>query len=267
MSVLDFKSQASTKMLYRAFFTPSRYRVKPVEQAILDQGTQFRLAFPGGKLTLTTWGSDSDPAVLLMHGWAGSSAQMTGFVRTLLYGGFRVIAYDQPAHGDSDGQTTNILEIAQSMDLISETFGKFEAVIAHSFGALATTYSIVLGNFTPPSKLVYLGAFNRAADTLPRFQATEQLPETMVHPLRRMIDRKLGPDVLRTINHDELARHLHIPGLMFHDRSDNVTPADDSRAIAKTWSQVRYIETNGMGHHGALHSRKIHEQVLSFLMR
>jgi len=265
MSVLDFESQASTKRLYRAFFTPSRYRVKPAEQAILDQGTRSRLAFPGGELTLTSWGSDSDPAVLLMHGWGGSSAQMTGFVRSLLHGCFRVIAYDQPAHGMSDGQTTNILEIAQSMDLISEKFGKFEAVLAHSFGALGTTYSIVLGNFTPPSKLVYFGAFNRAADTLPRFQAAEQLPETMIHPLRRMIDQKLGPDVLRMINHDDLARHLHIPGLMFHDRSDKITPVDDSRAIAEIWSQARYIETDGLGHHGALGSRKIHEQVLSFL--
>jgi len=266
MSVLSLEPKAITKNLYRDFFTPAQYKVKPAEQAILDQGIKSRLAFPGGELSLTTWGSDSDPAVLLMHGWGGASAQMTGFVPALLSGSFRVIAYDQPAHGNSDSRTTNILEIAATMDLIAEKFGKFEAVIAHSFGTLVTTYSIVVGNFSPPSKLVYFGSFNHIADTLPRYQAATQLPETMMYPLRRMIDRKLGPDVLRTINHDKLARHLCIPGLMFHDRSDNITPVEDSRAIARTWSQARYIETDGLGHRAALQSRKVHEQVVSFLM-
>jgi len=266
MSVLNFESQAMTRRLYRAFFTPSKYEVKPIEQEILDSGIRSRLSFSDGELALTAWGLDSAPAVLLMHGWGGASAQMTGFVRPLLNACFRVVTYDQPAHGDSDGKTTNLLGIASSMDLIAQQFGRFDAVIAHSFGTLVTTYSIVLGNFTPPSKLVYFGAFNHLSDTLPRFQTAARLPETMIHPLRRMIDRNLGPQVMRTIKHDELAGQLHIPALMFHDRSDVVTPVDDSRAIAQAWRQARYIETDGLGHRGALQSRKIHEQVVRFLM-
>jgi len=264
MPTLTWESQSVIKRLYRTFFTPQKYEVKPTEQALLEKGTQSRLSFLNRDLVLTTWGSDSAPAVLLMHGWGDSRAQMTGFVELLLDAGFRVIAYDQPAHGDSDGKITNILEIAANMDLVSQIHGRFHAVIAHSFGTLITTYSIVLGNFIPPSKLVYFGAFNHLMDTLPRFQAAAQLPETLIHPLRRMIDRKLGEDVLRTINHDELAKHLHIPALMFHDRSDAVTPVEDSRAIAQVWKTARYIETDGLGHHGALRSRKIHEQVVSF---
>jgi pimeloyl-ACP methyl ester carboxylesterase len=200
-----------------------------------------------------------------MHGWGGSRAQMTGFVEPLLDAGFRVIAYDQPAHGESNGKTTNILEIAATMDLIMQQHGRFEAVIAHSFGTLVTTYSCVIGNFIPPSKLVYFGAFNRLMDALPRFQAATQLPEEMIHPLRRMIDKNLGEYVLRTINHDELVKNLNVPALMFHDRSDNVTPMEDSRKIAQAWRSARYIETDGLGHRGALQSRKIHEQVVGFL--
>jgi pimeloyl-ACP methyl ester carboxylesterase len=266
MSTLTLESQSESKRLYRTFFTPQKYEVKPSEQAILDKGTQSRLSFHNGELVLTTWGSDPPaPTVLLMHGWGGSRAQLTGFVEPLLDAGFHVVAYDQPAHGDSECRTTNILEIAESMNLMSQIFGRFDAVIAHSFGTLVTTYSIVVGNFIPPSKLVYFGAFNHLMDTLPRFQAATQLPETLIHPLRRMIDRKLGRDVLRTINHDDLAKHLHIPALIFHDRSDTVTPVEDSRSISQVWKTARYIETDGLGHHGALRSRKIHEQVAYFL--
>jgi hypothetical protein len=52
---------------------------------------------------------------------------------------------------------------------------------------------------------------------------------------------------------------------MFHDVADNVTPVDDSRAIARAWKQARFIETNGLGHRGALQSQEIHEQVVKFL--
>ena len=93
------ESQAVVKKVYRAFFSPGRYEVKPTEQEVLEWGNNYRLPFDGGELAVTTWGSNG-PAVLLMHGWGGARAQMTGFVDPLLFAGYRVVAYDQPAHGD-----------------------------------------------------------------------------------------------------------------------------------------------------------------------
>ena len=52
---------------------------------------------------------------------------------------------------------------------------------------------------------------------------------------------------------------------MFHDITDNVTPIEDSRAIAKAWKSAKLIETEGLGHRGALQSAAIHEQVVKFL--
>ena len=52
---------------------------------------------------------------------------------------------------------------------------------------------------------------------------------------------------------------------MFHDRSDNVTPVEDSRAIANAWTHAQYVETNGLSHRGALQSAEVHEQVIQFL--
>jgi hypothetical protein len=52
---------------------------------------------------------------------------------------------------------------------------------------------------------------------------------------------------------------------MFHDVTDNVTPIEDSRAIARVWKQARFIETEGLGHRGALQSKSIYEKVVAFL--
>jgi pimeloyl-ACP methyl ester carboxylesterase len=190
---------------------------------------------------------------------------MTGFVDALLFAGYRVVAYDQPAHGESDGRLTNLLEIAPSMDLIAKQEGPFDAIIAHSFGTIVTSYALAKRNFPPPSKLVYFGAFNRLMDALPRFQVIAQLPDEIMDGLREMINSRFGKDVLDAIVNDALVPQIDIPALMFHDKSDNVTPVEDSRAIARAWKDVHYIETNGLGHRGALQSKEIHEQVVQFL--
>jgi len=52
---------------------------------------------------------------------------------------------------------------------------------------------------------------------------------------------------------------------MFHDTADNVTPIEDSRAIARAWKSVRLIETQGLGHRGALQSAEVHKQIVEFL--
>lgn len=266
MSVLEPKtdSQAIVKKVYRAFFGPSKYEVKSTDEAILARGTNYRLPFEGGELAVTTWG-ESGPAVLLMHGWGGARAQMTGFVEPLLAAGYRVVAYDQPAHGDSDGKTTNVLEIAPTMDLVMQREGKFDAIIAHSFGTIITSYALVKRNFPAPSKLVYLGSFNRLLDSLPRFQVLANLPDEVMHGLRSMITENFGKDVLEEVVNENFVKQIHIPALMFHDRADNVTPVEDSRAIANAWDESQYIETNGLGHRGALQSAEVHEQVVNFL--
>lgn len=259
------KYQAIVKKVYEAFFSPSQYEVKPSDRKVLEQGNNYRIPFEGGELAVTTWGTNNSPSVLLMHGWGGARAQMTGFVAPLLAAGYRVVAYDQPAHGESDGKVTNLLEIAPTMDLIEKHEGKFTAIIAHSFGTLITSYALVKRNFPPPSKLVYFGAFNQLLESLPRFQIIAKLSDEVINGLREMIYGKFGRDVLDEIVNETLTAQIHIPALMFHDVADNVTPIEDSRAIARAWKTAWLVETNGMGHRGALQSHEVHEQVIQFL--
>ena len=259
------ESQAILKKVYKAFFTPKKHEAKTSDIEILKSGNNFKVKYDAGELAVTTWGDESNPKVLLMHGWGGARAQMTGFVNPLLNAGYHVVAYDQPAHGESDGEQTNVLEIAPTMDLMLNQFGKFDAILAHSFGTLITSYALVKRNFPPPARLVYFGAFNRLLDSLPRFQEIAKLPDEIIHGIRAMIIEKFGAGVLDEIVNENLVKEINIPALMFHDRSDEVTPVEDSRAIANAWTHAQYVETNGLGHRGALQSPEVHEQVINFL--
>jgi pimeloyl-ACP methyl ester carboxylesterase len=267
MTTLDSttsKFQTIVTKTYQAFFSPARYEEKSQDRETIEWGNNYRLPFEGGELAVTTWGK-SGPSILLMHGWGGARAQMTGFVDPLLFAGYRVIAYDQPAHGESDGKMTNLLEIAPTMDVVAKHEGPFHAIIAHSFGTLITSYALVERNFTPPSKLVYFGAFNQLLESLPRFQVIAGLPDEIMDGFRALLYEKFSREVLDAITNETLTPHINIPALMFHDASDNVTPVEDSRAIARVWKHAQYIETEGLGHRGALQSKSIHEQVVKFL--
>ena len=134
-----------------------------------------------------------------------------------------------------------------------------------SFGTLITSYALVERNLPPPRRLVYFGAFNRLMDSLPRFQVLANLPDEIMEGFRAMLYEQFGGDVLEAITNESLSPRIDIPALMFHDVTDNVTPIEDSRVIARAWKQAQFIETEDLGHRGALQSKSIHEQVVNFL--
>ncbi len=197
------KFRAIVKKTYQVFFSPSRYEEKSSDREMIEWGNNYRIPFDGGELAVTTWGS-SGSSVLLMHGWGGARAQMTGFVDPLLFAGYRVVAYDQPAHGESGGTMTNLLEIAPSMDLIAKQEGPFHAVIAHSFGTLITSYALVERNFPHPARLVYFGAFNQLLKSLPRFQIIAGLSDEIMDGFRAMLYENFGRGVLEAITNESL---------------------------------------------------------------
>ncbi|MCC7117973.1 MAG: alpha/beta hydrolase [Anaerolineales bacterium] len=265
------EKQALVKKAYKVFFTPGKYEVKPTEAEILKNGNnltvQHDVPATGAALELavTAWGNPAHPKALLLHGWGGARAQLTGFVEPLLQAGYFVVAYDQPAHGASAGRQTNILEIGPTLTTITRRFGGFDAMLAHSFGTLIASYALVKLNCLPPAKLVYFGAFNRLMDALPRFQTLAKLPDDLTDGIRDLLFENFSAELLNSIVNAELVKELQIPALMFHDHADEVTPVEDSRAIAKTWQGVQYVETKGLGHRGALQSKETQEQVVRFL--
>ena len=255
--------------LYETFFTPQKLETSAASLAFLKTATQSLIPFNGIDLVVSSWGEG--PVILLVHGWGGNRAQMRGFVPPLVEAGFRVIAFDFPAHGDTlasgimPGQTTNILEMSAALQTIDEYEGPFHAIIAHSFGTLATSYLLSHNPQITSSQLVYFGAMNRLMDAIPRFQALAGLSDTLTSQLRLTIEETFGQQLLASINHEALAPRLDIPTLMFHDEHDPVTPVEDSLAIARAWPTAELTITTGLGHRNALRDEKIIQKAVNFI--
>jgi pimeloyl-ACP methyl ester carboxylesterase len=229
----------------RLFLTPPPPRLPQYALFdFLDAHASF-VEHRGRNLASWRWGPLDAPAVLLAHGWGGHAAQLRGFVPRLLAAGFRVIAYDQPAHGLSEGRLTGLPDFAGALAAVIAHHGGVERVIAHSLGGVAVAYAHANGLalervvlMSPPSDLV---GYSR------RFARWFWMPEPLRRAMQAAIEERFG---VRWTEFElaRLAPRLKAPALVVHDRNDAFVPWKQGAALARAWSGARLLSTAGLGH-------------------
>ncbi|MGV0028216.1 alpha/beta hydrolase [Phormidesmis priestleyi] len=203
---------------FERFFTPTRRLPTAAEQVILEQAKVSSIASTPNPLTLFSWGAGSP--VLLVHGWGGCGAQLTAFVPPLLALGYRVLACDLPAHGQTAGEQTNAFEFATAIQTIAAQEGKFAGIVAHSWGAAATIMALSEG--VTAQKVVCLSAacwLSSAVTTIAKLLRLSSETET---ELRHSFELRFGEAVWQRASADLRAANLAIPGLLFHDCNEHV---------------------------------------------
>ena len=90
-----------SRLLERLLMKPPRRAAYGVDEELRSSAHRFSVTSLGRRLQAWSWGEG--PAVLLVHGWGGRGAYLGAFVRPLLATGARVITFDCPGHGASDG--------------------------------------------------------------------------------------------------------------------------------------------------------------------
>jgi pimeloyl-ACP methyl ester carboxylesterase len=235
----------------RLFLTPPRVKLpQSTFFDFLDAHAGF-VEYRGRNLATWRWGPPDAPAVLLAHGWGGYAAQMRGFVPRLLAEGFRVIAYDQPAHGLSEGKLTGLPDFAGALAAVASHHGGVRHVISHSLGgpalAIALSRGLALDSVvlvSPPSDLV---GYSR------QFARWTWMPEALRRAMQAAIEERFG---LRwfEIEVPRLAPRLKTPALVIHDHRDGIVPWAQGAALARAWPGARLLSTVGLGHGRILES-------------
>src|SRR5688572_26209329 len=122
------------------FMTPRRHRTPDRERALLEGATPFDVRL-GDSTTIKAWRWGNGPLVLLVHGWEGRGSQLTPFVRPLVDAGHRVVTFDAPGHGASDGNRSSLPHFTYALRAVAAT-AEPHAIIAHSLGCAATTLAL-----------------------------------------------------------------------------------------------------------------------------
>jgi len=231
----------------RLFLTPPRPKDAVLTALDLIDAKSGLLEHRGRAIATWTWGARSHeaPAVLLAHGWGGHAAQMRAFVFPLLSAGYRVVAFDQPAHGVSEGRLTGLPDFADVLARVASRAGVVHGVIAHSLGGAAAALAIARG--LPVRRAVVIGASLDVGGYARRFARWHGMPERVREAMQAAIEERFG---VRWSQLDvaKLAPRLAAPALVIHDRDDRAVPWSQGAELARAWPGAQLMSTSGLGH-------------------
>lgn len=220
----------------------------------------------GRSLAAWSWGEETSPTVLLVHGWEGRGSQMGAFAAPLVERGFRVVTYDAPGHGDSGGRLSSLPETAAAVSAAARELGPLAGVVAHSFGVAATCYGLMTGSLpdhlagrlvfvAPPGDLHHYIRYT--ADLL---GLTPEVEERFVTHL----EERFGVDWAQARSCTTRAAR-EIPLLVIADRDDDETPLAEARRVAAAWPGSRFTATAGLGHRRILRAPAVVAEAADFL--
>lgn len=209
------------------------------------------------------WASDNNgPTIVLAHGWGGCAAQFAGWIKPLTQAGYRVLAYDAPAHGDSEGTLASAPANAAALKALAEWHDEpIYGIIGHSLGAIATTLALAAGVVT--ERVVFLAPICYVYDGLHNHGLRSGLSEKEADALVKFFETEFSRDLSLV---SALARVVNPPPLtLFHDRADASVPYKEAEIIAANWPGSTLVEVPRVGHTRILLARGVIQQALSAL--
>lgn len=206
--------------------------------------------------------------VLVIHGWTSEASFMMGLAEPLRRSGFRVVLVDCPAHGRTRSAQTNLIACALAVAEVALTIGPFDAVVAHSMGALA---ALLAGTDDPPmrqpvafSRYVLIAAPNRFSEVTGRFARRHGLPWAARRQFERHLERLSRRDIAE-FRADAFLSRIGSPALVVHARDDMEVPFHNAREIADVGTTVTLVPFDGLGHRKILYAPPVVRTVVNEL--
>lgn len=231
------------------------------KRALQEADVEFR-EINGSRIATYAWGN-AGALVLLIHGWNGRATQLAPFVKPLLKAGFRVLAFDAPAHGKSTGNRTTIYEIAGAIAELNEHYGPFHAVITHSFGGPSLALAMKQG--VSAERVVCLCPPATVTGLVDKFAHTLHIGDKTMRVMKRLIEERFDENIWSDVAMVNTVAGQTTPAMIIHDEDDNDVPWQEGYAVSQAWPGSRFIKTSQLGHHRILRDRTTIRNVAGFI--
>lgn len=254
---------AAAHLAYRQLATPPRAAMGRWHAALRPKTRTRRVSCGAGELEVYEWGQG--PTVLLVHGWGSNATHMGRMVQPLLLAGFRVVAFDAPAHGRSSGRTTDMVEFASAVATVARQVGPLHAVIGHSFGAAMALFAARDWGLDT-TRFVLISSFSHCSWFVDLFARHVGLTPAVHERVRDMfVLRHGGRFDWSRMSVVEMARQARLPSLLVHDETDAEIPFEHGLALAAALPGAQFKATRGLGHHRVLRNTEVIRRVVTFV--
>ena len=251
---------------YEQWFTTTRFKAPAYELPALDTAQRETVIVNDLPIAVYIWprqDTDYDRTVLFIHGWTGRGTQIVNYIDRLNAAGYRVISFDGPAHGNSPGRQTSVIEMTDTVLALGRHYGKIDAAITHSFGGMILAYAMSLGlkidraaMICPPDNIDII---------LDNFQRILTLPESVMQVLIRKLYATHGQIINNAVDTLNNLKTSSCKGLVIHDEDDSDISWHSGAEIAEAWPGAKFIKTGGLGHRRIIHDRDVIKHITDFL--
>jgi len=253
---------------FELFCTPYPKYKKRKAPAIFHQATKRTVVLSDNtKIHGFEWvpNQPNDETVLIAHGYASFAYKFEHYIAPLLKMGYRVLAFDAPAHGQSEGKHIHVVVYQEAIQQIMQQAGPVHHFIGHSLGAL--TLSMIAEQIGQPEarKFVLIAPATKTTTTFANFFKMMHLNETTINAFMQDVSGRTS----HTVEHfaaDRALTNYQGPLLWIHDETDLVCPFEDIIDFKENApSNIKFLITNGLGHNKVYKTAEVMDQIMAFL--
>ena len=261
LSLISKKKTA--EKAFDIFGTPflKSVRKQPVENA---ETLQFQLN--NKKVNGYRWNHPQIRKALILHGFGSAAHKFEDYAELLAEKGYEVLAFDAPAHGDSEGARTNAIEYCAMIKEVITQFGPVEGFLAHSFGGISLSLALEDMPHDEHTKVVFIAPATETTSAVDgAFNMLKIKNETVRNEFDKIVfelsGKKLAWFSMRRAMHNIKASVLWI-----HDEDDDITPwADALKVKEDNHPNIKFVLTKGLGHRKIYHDAGIKNKVIEFM--
>lgn len=242
------------------FLTPPRFLPSAEEARVLASGHSFTFRWNGKELAAWSWGDG--PTVFFLHGWGGRGGQFHKYFEPLVRAGYSVVTFDAPAHGQSPGKQSSLLEFSDVLSAFVSSMGPAHAVVGHSMGAAAIAMAMHRGLRVP--RVVLLACPSDPGQFSRKVTEGLGLSESTRHLMERRLEKRLEFS-WSELSVVKAASHFQSKALLIHDADDREVPLREAQRIAAAWPGADLITTKSLGHYRILKDAATVGKALRFL--
>jgi esterase/lipase len=248
----------------KIFFTPLKYKIPEKDQEMARTAEKFEVAARRKKIQCYSWGNVNDPVVLLVHGWAGRATQFRKFIPAFNKAGYRVVGFDGPAHGNSEGKETSILEFEEALQNIYKAIGEPVAIIAHSFGGGAVLFAAMNG--LPVKKLINIASPTIGDEIINTYLRTIHGTSKTGEFFKGFMQKEFGKsfDEFTSLHFIKNLKQ-EISLLLVHDEDDKEVTLKHATEFLKAYPKAELYQTKGLGHTRILKDESVISKCVTFI--
>jgi pimeloyl-ACP methyl ester carboxylesterase len=258
-----FSKRVAAEQAFRLFCTPLE---RSIATQVPKNAAAIGFTLNGLQINGYRWNHPQPKKALLLHGFGSAAHKFERYAAPLIAKGYEVLAFDAPAHGSSEGKSTNAVEYSAMIKEVIRLYGPIERFLAHSFGGIALSLALETIPHDKGTKIVLIAPATETTSAVDGAFVMLGIKNTVVRKEMDKIIFDISGYPTSWFSIRRAAKNITAGILWIHDEDDDITPLADALKVKEdNHPHINFVITKGLGHRRIYHDPAVKKLVTDFM--